>query len=204
MAERAERLERLEAIFAAELSERVGALEALLLRAQQGEDVGASLLRQLHSLKSAARAVGAAAIEQVAHAGESAIAWLAGRLPPALSEALVASIDAVEPLYRGARDDAGDLLQRLQASSAAAAEPQNPPRSAAEPSPVGPPRADAAPTLRPPDKRNESVRVAVGKLDTLLSESGELSVTHARLVQRLGQLRRLQTGLERWHRDWRR
>ena len=33
-----------------------------------------------------------------------------------------------------------------------------------------------------------SVRVALGKLDTLLTESGELSVTHLRVAQRLREL----------------
>jgi two-component system chemotaxis sensor kinase CheA len=46
------------------------------------------------------------------------------------------------------------------------------------------------------------VRVSLSKLDTLLTESGELSVTQLRIVQRLNELRDLHRQLERWQRDW--
>ena len=48
-----------------------------------------------------------------------------------------------------------------------------------------------------------SVRVSLEKLDTLLTESGELSVTHLRIAERLAEVRELQRQLERLQRDWR-
>src|ERR1017187_7942854 len=70
----------LQATFAGEFEERVRNFGALLLRLEKGEpgdperveDLSA-LFREAHSLKGAARAVEATAVEQLAHALESAL-----------------------------------------------------------------------------------------------------------------------------------
>ena len=49
----------------------------------------------------------------------------------------------------------------------------------------------------------ESVRVAVGKLDSLLSQTGELAITHTRIEQRLEEMRALRQDLDGWRREWR-
>ncbi|MBV8715807.1 MAG: response regulator [Chloroflexi bacterium] len=61
------------------------------------------------------------------------------------------------------------------------------------------PAQQLAPT---PVAEQGSVRVSLPKLDALLTESGELSVTRLRISERLAELRALQRQLERWQRDW--
>src|SRR5439155_10573623 len=49
----------------------------------------------------------------------------------------------------------------------------------------------------------DSVRVSVGKLDTLLAQAGELTVTGIRIGQRLEELHGLKRDLNNWRREWR-
>jgi two-component system chemotaxis sensor kinase CheA len=189
----------LETVFGVELAERVRTLNALLLRLEQGgEDVQVTLARELHSLKSAARVVGNLAVEQVAHAAESAALEEHGRPSAAAHDALFDAIDALQGLHDGARHDSAQIVEALDGHT--------PPRA---PTPISArkPTESVAPLVtdkaRPRSEQTGSVRVAVGKLDTLLSESGELSVAHLRVAERLGQLRALQSGLVHWQRDWR-
>ncbi len=49
----------------------------------------------------------------------------------------------------------------------------------------------------------ESVRVAVAKLDVLLAQAGELTVTHIRVRRRLAELVEMRESAERWRRVWR-
>src|SRR5205823_7153395 len=61
-----------------------------------------------------------------------------------------------------------------------------------------PPRERA----QPPAADQGSVRVSLPKLDALLTESGELSVTRLRVGERLQELRELHREMERWQREW--
>src|SRR5262249_58261988 len=63
----------------------------------------------------------------------------------------------------------------------------------------------AAPAAGEPAARAtaESVRVAVAKLDALVAQAGELTVTHIRVDQRLNDLRELRQELHTWEREWR-
>jgi two-component system chemotaxis sensor kinase CheA len=60
----------------------------------------------------------------------------------------------------------------------------------------------ARPAAEPPRQEVGSVRVSLAKLDALLTESGELSVTRLRVAERLSELRELQREMERWQREW--
>jgi len=66
------------------------------------------------------------------------------------------------------------------------------------------PKEKDKPAERAPQQNTDqgSVRVALPKLDALLTESGELSVTRLRLGERLQDVRELQRELERWQREW--
>jgi len=224
---RAARLERLETTFAEELAERIQSLNKLLLRVEQGDvskDVLASLRRELHGLKGGARAIEAASVEQLAHAAEAAVlAVREGSAAPSQEwcDALYAAVDALAPLHDGTRTDAAQLIETLRKVQVASAEDEaqaapsaptpQPVVVEAKPTPQPAPAAAPAPALVVEPRRTDntaeragSVRVALRKLDTLLTESGELSVAHLRVSERLGQLRTLQRGLEGWHREWRR
>src|SRR4051812_829682 len=115
------RLERLASLFGQELEDRTRLLHELILELEQGAGVHAlgSMRRELHSLKSAARAAGAAAIEQVAHAAEGAVHGLslAGtHMPPtAWVDALTAAVDLLGTLLREPRTDASEVIGNLVA-----------------------------------------------------------------------------------------
>jgi two-component system, chemotaxis family, sensor kinase CheA len=84
-----------------------------------------------------------------------------------------------------------------------AAEP--PPSPAPEPSPPGPPpepRPEPASPVQPAGT-DETVRVAVAKLDTLMNQVGELVVARIAADQQLGELRNLEQDLAQWELAWR-
>jgi len=201
--ELAARLERLNTVFGVELAERTRSINALILQLERvdGDEALGPLARQLHSLKGAARAVGARSIEQVAHSAEGAILGLRDGARPdqAWFDALHSAIDSLSALQMEPASDMSRVILDLVAVT-----PDTP---SPEPIPIGAVR-DAAPhaptPVGQPAERIEqnSVRVSLGKLDTLLTESGELSVTQLRISERLNDLRGLQRQLERWQRDW--
>jgi len=195
---------RLDSVFSVELAERVHALSSLTGRlkpSQRDEDSFGKLVHEFHSLKGAARAVGASKVERLAHAAEGAVLARRGsgqRPTRAWIDALSAVVDALMPLYEGGRGIDVDML------AAALEVPVSAPAKKAVQAPAPAP----APTVEQKkvvERSNDqgSLRVAVSKLDTLLTESGELSVTHQRVAQRLTELRALQRSLEAWNRDWR-
>lgn len=210
MPDLAARLERLETLFGVELADRLQSLNDLLLQLEEnGADPHVGLgpvRRELHSLKGAAQAVGATSIEQVAHAAESAVGscTLGESRRPAQGwfDALYAALDCIEHLRLNPSSDASTVIQSLVALAPA------PDTLRAAPLPkvtTALPQLTTAPAPTPAPTTSESegsVRVAIGKLDTLLTESGELSVTHLRIAERLKDVRALQGQLERWQREW--
>lgn len=221
----APRLQRLSTVFENELDERVRALNALLLRIEQGAASEAlpELGRELHSLKGAARAAEQSAIERLAHAAEDTVFTFAlnggqSAPPQEWCDAMYAAVDAFAPLHNGQRKNVVRLVETLQAAAAVESKPVEPAPTVVADEPKLPPPisitaaraehvaqvAQPTPADKPRDKTDAgSVRVNVAKLDTLLTESGELSVTHLRVAQRLAQLRDVQRALELWHREWR-
>jgi two-component system chemotaxis sensor kinase CheA len=182
----AARLEQLDTIFGVELAERIQKLNVLLGRLETSGDQGATsvLARELHNLKAAARAAEATAVERVAHAAEGAALSITRTKPGvAWFNALRGALDVLPALHHTNHADTSGVLGALAAVTRA------------EPIPAPKP-------VLPPDRiETGSVRVALAKLDTLLTESGELSVTQLRIGQRLNELRDLQRQIERWHRD---
>jgi two-component system, chemotaxis family, sensor kinase CheA len=265
------RWQQLRTAFSAELEERVRELNALLLALERGDANGEgraatydALFRQAHSLKGAARAVGLADVERLAHALESALGAARGEAAapgPAWFDAVYQAVDALTPLYgaalAGSGTDGVDLPATLAALEAAPLAPpeERPAASTDEGGPEGPrpappepadhlaapltaalsgpaneapsvppgggpaasliPRAplerlEEPPPLAPRDRpapaeapapSAESVRVAVDKLDALLAASGELTVAHLRLRQRLRDVLATRDELHRWRRQ---
>ncbi len=203
MPELALRLERLSTVFGVELAERIRTVNALILQLERADDFGAlgPLARQLHSLKGAARAVGARSIEQVAHSAEGAIMGVrpGARPDQAWFDAVHAAIDIIGTLQVEPAADTSQILLDLVAVTPDTPSPEPIRISVVREVAPRAPTQIAAPTER---IEQNSVRVALGKLDTLLTESGELSVTQLRISERLNDLRGLQRQLERWQRDW--
>jgi two-component system chemotaxis sensor kinase CheA len=113
----------------------------------------------------------------------------------------------------GKHEDAPPVAPPLTPAQQPSEAPPAPP--ARQPAANGPrPTPGKAPTVpaRPPARRDraapqaataDSVRVAVGKLDVLLAQAGELAVTRGRVGQRLRELQEVGQDLEQWRREWR-
>jgi two-component system chemotaxis sensor kinase CheA len=230
VADVAARLEQLEGIFADELLERTDKLNALFadLELHWTPADAAAIARGLHGLKGAARAVEASSVEQVVHAAEGAVLAADGERPQtAWFEALRAALEALPNLTGASSVDIGRIIARLDQVTPRKAEKEQvaqvappPTPAAAAPSTPSPSATPATPApivnmtverqdtprqaaAQPAERGDQgSVRVSLAKLDTLLTESGELSVTHLRIGERLNDLRELQIELERWRRDW--
>jgi two-component system, chemotaxis family, sensor kinase CheA len=173
-------------IFFGELDARIPVLTRTLLRLQRSAvDDGAlgDLFREAHNLKAAARVVDQARIEQVASELEARAAE-AQRLndSPRAAPWFASAFALVDTLATLRSDDVVEPLddQRLAVSQPSA------------PAPVQQPKAGA-----------ESVRVAVGQLDALLAQAGELSVAHLRIRQRQRELRLLRDEADVSRREWR-
>ncbi len=200
MPEVATRLAQLNHVFDAELADRVAALNELLALLERDWDDSAlvAVARGLHGLKAAARVVEADDIEQHAHALETTV--LAAReLPRAPADWFVGVRAEVAALERSRTE--------MQLAQPDAAVQRDATSSAGQPEvvqllPVRGPAESDRPGPTPERTEQGSVRVALGKLDTLLTESGELSVTQLRISERLGELRAFQAELERWQSDW--
>jgi two-component system chemotaxis sensor kinase CheA len=114
-------------------------------------------------------------------------------------------MDSLQVLRGNAAADTSQVIATLVSVtpevSSVVLTPITPSRAPAAPPALAPSLETTQPALAPMPEQN-SVRVALGKLDALLTESGELSVTHLRIAERLNDLRGLQRQLERWQRDW--
>ncbi len=214
---------RLIAAFHVEHMERVNAIEHLIKRLAEAAgrraygDILAALMRETHSLKGAARAVEQEHVERWAHAFEEALAEArrADHAPTAewVSAAQSAAAGFVIPADPNV--DPGmarfpDLLRvATEARRAGVVEPTAAVLDDRRPLPkagveIGLEPADKATGHTNPQPTSDSVRVPVGKLDTLLAQAGELTVTHIRLAQRLTELRETRDSLFESRRDQRR
>jgi two-component system, chemotaxis family, sensor kinase CheA len=237
---------QLVAIFGAEVSERVQAMNRHLLALEEDPDGGeleqqlAGLFREAHSLKGAAGAVGMSEVEAIAHRLESVFqAVRNGELAlgrPAF-DVLYAGVDTIGALAAAdgpAQVDPGTVVAALERLASGTPDPHPP--ATPGPSPATPETyPPATPESHPPDRGaperegnrqpeavrgavhspaapgaaaagpagEETVRVAVAKLDALMNQVGELVVARIAADQRVGELRRLQEELAQWDLAWR-
>jgi len=169
-------LAELKSVFKAECEEHLTALDSLLLKLEQAPQntlVLQETFRRVHSVKGAARMVGYAGLESVAHAMESMLAGARdGRqsLTATLISALFEGADAMSDLIRtdtGRADSeqrVRDALERIlllsgDAGEAAAALDRTPHAAV----------SDAVPAYG-----QDVVRVSAQKVDSLLAFPGEL------------------------------
>lgn len=197
------------AIFGAEASERVQAMNRHLL-ALEADPAGkeldeqlAGLFREAHSLKGAAGAVGMAEVEAIAHRLESVFQGVRTgvlHLQPGAFDVLYAGVDAIGSLVTAAIDGhPADVdtsarvaaLEQLAESGGPEPGPSGPaapPRPGATPHQPGP-APGPPPEPAPPGQvvgTEETVRVAVAKLDSLMNQVGELVVARIAADQQLG------------------
>ncbi|MBI3767059.1 MAG: response regulator [Deltaproteobacteria bacterium] len=209
--------------FRAELEEHVRVMNEELLaleRAATGGERSARLtvlLRALHSLKGAARAVNLGLIAEVCHRlEEPLIAVRDGKrdLDADLSGLLFAGADALADGARrlGSGEDLeSSLLAELSAQLADESGRQGvgssvaPPPTGAVVSSSAAARTSASPAAAVPGRIVEAaVRVTAERLDALVADGGELLVAHHRLEGRRDELATLRDVVRRWNADRRR
>ncbi len=222
--------ERLLNSFRAELKEHIQVMtDGLLVLEQQvvAEPERTAILdkifRAAHSLKGAARSVGVTMIEQLAHALESLLdALRKGKITatPALFTMCYQAFDAVQTVQAAYESGATTpppavvrVLLNLQQFSAS---PDSSDVSLPEPPvdlPAAPVPADVLPEARgvaeiltpagaAGDALDETIRVKINKLDALMAQLSELMVTKIRAEQRLAELRRIESDVSLWQKEW--
>ncbi len=167
-------LRELLSTFVAEAKEHLDATARHLLELEQGVEearagqLWATVFREMHSLKGAARAMNLESIEQLAHRLETVFGRARdGQLAatPAFFDLAYRSLDALAALVQqagapraSAEADIADLLARLDAAQNLAQVPEAPPAPAAppaaappsSPAPASPPPAPSLPLAAPP------------------------------------------------------
>jgi two-component system, chemotaxis family, sensor kinase CheA len=186
-------VQALMATFLEELEGHVAALNRDLLAwekvtsTEQARELIASLLRTVHSVKGASRAVSLGLVETVCHRLEEVLSKVqrSRSSPPEVYELGFAVADALDDArQRLARKQelAGSPLEALLPRLEAAAREQTLPAAAS------PPAQAPTPTAEPSDEAPSAgalpVRVSAQKLDALLARSGELRVAALRLEGR--------------------
>jgi two-component system chemotaxis sensor kinase CheA len=189
--------------FLEELEGHVAALNRDLLAWEKATSTGrtrelmASLLRTVHSVKGASRAVSLTLVETVCHRWEEVLATVQQGRPatPELYELGFAVADALDDARQRLlrkQNLVGSPLEALVPRLVAAHGPTVSPTPAPEaapvpttpvPAPAPPPAAE--PAVEATGAEALPVRVSAQKLDALLSRSGELRVASLRLEGRM-------------------
>ncbi|WP_257451994.1 hybrid sensor histidine kinase/response regulator [Archangium lipolyticum] len=189
------------ATFLEELEGHVAALNRELLALEKAPsparfaELMTSLLRTVHSVKGASRAVSEGIIEAACHRLEEVLAVVQrlGRASPELMELCFTAADALDDAGRRLAQKQGladspleALLPRLE-EAARAPESVHRTEPKRAPAPETPPPPPPAPVAEAPVPGVEGlpVRVSAQKLDALLSRSGELRVAGLRMEGRV-------------------
>lgn len=193
--------ERLRSIFVEELETYVRSLSGgfLALEKERDPELIKALFRDAHSLKGAARAVGAEPLARAAHTLEDVLALIRDdkrALDAAMFHALLLSSDAFEEAAHRFRDGTeveSSIFVACVRELAAIRDHGRAPSAAKE--------AVLTPASR---TSNDAPRIAVNRLDALLRSGDELLIARARLASFQEDNERRRELAERWSRSWKR
>ncbi len=197
---------QLDALFRAEAAEHLEHVNQVLLQVEAGsitiEDAIHDLFRAAHSLKGAARTVGRSQIEQVAHAIESVFdAIRAGKLgvSSSLADRLYDGLDSIQYLleHNSSDFDVSSVLQGIMTLIATVPETSSA-LTTAYSSHTDTKLPDAT-TLT-----DESMRVALRKLDTMMLQLSNLMMERMNIEQRVTDLQTARRQHQAWQQQWRR
>jgi two-component system, chemotaxis family, sensor kinase CheA len=186
--------------FQAEAPEHVQALNQALLqleRRQEGTQHTALLqeaFRAAHSLKGAARAVGFESIEKLAHSIEEVLRQardMGLHLDPSTCDILYQAFDMTQKLLDGENVDIAPMVAQLTSIKGLDTD--------------APIVSIETETLAPVVnvEGEETIRVAVAKLDVLMAQTGELLTARISAEQRLSEARAVRKQLNQFTRLWR-
>ena len=214
--------EQLLSSFRAELNEHIQVMNNGLLAIEQEKQKGKArqdtlheIFRAAHSLKGAARSVGATTIEQLAHKLESVLDGLRNQKIEAsavLFNTCYQALDAVQVVHgayeAGETTPPSEALKALIALEALLPHGENQQTNVDAPA-LPTPSAEPPPSPSTSDANsgaiavgNDTIRVSVAKLDALMTHLSELMVAKTRSEERLMRARELQELLALWQRDW--
>lgn len=201
-------VKQLRAIFKVEAAEHLQAIATGLLELEKApaperqHEIVEAVFRAAHSLKGAARAVSFREIESLCQSLEEVFAaWKRRDNAPAPNafDALHCTLDAIEM----------SLAQTPAEPTAGAGQDPAPPRAPEMPPPPAGEPVDATPVAGAKTPRatrgsavDDTVRVAVRKLETRLLESEELLGAKITAGQRATDLRELAGRFEAWRHEW--
>ena len=189
-------LQKLVQTFAVEAAEHLQTLNQALLRLERAPDPHSSeemlqqAFRAAHSLKGAARTVDNKDIETLAAAIETILQSARDgklTLEPAICDVLYETLDVGKRLLDGEEVDFGATYARLSRIG------------------VDLPAAERTvqEVVSPYVPTEATVRVAVGKLDNLMAQAGELIISRISAEQRVVEARQIKQHLGHWTRTWR-
>jgi two-component system chemotaxis sensor kinase CheA len=196
----------LRSLFKIESEERLQHLDTGLLRLEETpSDLSLleELFREAHSLKGAARMLGLTDIQTLSHQLEDALG--AARKGEALlqAEALASMNKTLEAIRRMVQKEIGEPATPDSAEQKESP-PAAPPKVASTPVTPQPaiPQVSIPPAAAPKPEtfRIETIRVDPKKLDALLTQAGELTVTKIRIARRLVEVDELLDYCEEWAR----
>jgi len=195
-------LTRLLAIFQVEAAEHLKSMTSLLQALQQGAPSAVqgtlleSLFREAHSLKGAARSVGASDLEAVCMGLESTLAALKRQppetLPPVWFENTYRIVDELEGLL---------ALPASKPPAGNSRSPDMPLPQLPEPAPRAKKRDEAT---RPPAAlpSDDTVRISTTRLAALLAHAEELLAFKFGAAHHVDELRTLNTDIAAWRKEW--
>ncbi|MCQ3929818.1 MAG: hypothetical protein DPW16_05120 [Chloroflexi bacterium] len=198
----------LQQLFQMEAAEHLNTMNRLLLELETAADMPPEqyeatvreLFRVAHSIKGAARTVGSSDIEQIGHALEEVFEEFRRgtlALTPSAADILYDGLDAIEILLGGT----GEVQQEnLLASLRGLTNTKESPTATTNTSVAV--ITHELETVAPLG-RDETIRVGLGKLDTLLNETSNLLSLHMSIEERTDQLRALRDKHRRWQKKWR-
>jgi two-component system chemotaxis sensor kinase CheA len=206
--------------FRVESAERVGEINRLLLELERGDgsepdETLDAIAREAHTLKGGASVLGLERVRDTAHAMEEVFEALRDARtgpPPELFDLLFGSLDRLGAACARLSDSAPEEAEALETLArecrrfAATIESGEAVHAASVPVPdrvrVEPPGARTPEARTRAAAPEETIRVPIGKLDSLMAQIGELLIARSRNDERLRTIRDLQLELEDAARDW--
>lgn len=189
------------------LNQSIMALE----RHEEGSDESMLIqeaFRAAHSLKGAARAVSMSEIEQLAHVVEDVLKAVRDgdlTLTPYICDRLYDALDTIQMLTKGQEREITDPLENLRQllPEQAAAQPAKSAQTAEANQAAQTAQPSETSTSMPISSTDETIRVALHKLDTLMAQIGELTAVRISAENRASDMRSTRSIIQQvphaWH-----